>query len=304
MNAACYHHNTLPQQPSKFTPCRSEQGYLQLLTVSYSHQLEENALTYNTAQVIFLYNTVYNSQCFCPPTGTTSKCWPSKVAHHIPDLSLLNLIRWVSTIKESSTELSNISNPASVSAVPQLFNKSTCTKYHHLFVAVLHRYRNYLKLWSSLSCKNPLWHFKNKDDKKNVIDAFQMVWAASHILQVYAFPPTFLIYLLGVCHVNIYSFQPPNSSHEPNIDWPENDEEEEGGKGKEEKELEERGNNLGNPRIKSSDGYIFKLHLGQHWTFCLHMLRTKQVQRHQYHCWLHRLMSHLGALCERMWLLR
>ena len=224
--------------------------------------------------------------------------------HHIPDLSLLNLIRWVSTIKESSTELSNISNPASVSAVPQLFNKSTCTKYHHLFVAVLHRYRNYLKLWSSLSCKNPLWHFKNKDGKKNVIDAFQMVWAASHILQVYAFPPTFLIYLLGVCHVNIYSFQPPNSSHEPNIDWPENDEEEEGGKGEEEKELEERGNNLGNPRIKSSDGYIFKLHLGQHWTFCLHMLWTKQVQRHQYHCWLHRLRSHLGALCERMWLLR
>ena len=93
-----------------------------------------------------------------------------------------------------------MSNPASASPVPQMFNRSTCAKYHHIFVAVFHGYRNYLKLLSSLSCKNPLWHFKNKDDKKNVIDAFQMVWAASHILQVYAFPPTFLIYLLGVCY--------------------------------------------------------------------------------------------------------
>ena len=132
-----------------------------------------------------------------------------------------------------------MSNPASASPVPQLFNRSTCAKYHHIFVAVLHGYRNYLKLLSSLGCKNPLWHFKNKDDKKNVIDAFQMVWAASHILRVYAFPPTFLIYLWGVCYVNIYSFQPPNSSHEPNIDWSVNDEEEEGGRREEVKELEE-----------------------------------------------------------------
>ena len=73
-----------------------------------------------------------------------------------------------------------------------------------------------------------------------------MVWAASRILRVYAFSPTFPIYLLAVHHVNIYSFQPPNLSHEPSIDQSEDDE----GEGEEAKELEERGNNLGDARIK------------------------------------------------------
>ena len=166
---------------------------------------------------------------------------------HIPNLSLPNLIRRVSTIKESLTELSNASDPASANPTPQLFDKSMCADYHHLFVAALHGYRNHLKLLSSLSRKNPHWRFKNEDDKKNVIDAFQMVWAASRILRVYAFSPTFPIYLLAVRHVNIYSFQPPNLSHEPSIDQSEDDEEEEG---EEAKELEERGNNLGDARIK------------------------------------------------------
>ena len=148
---------------------------------------------------------------------------------HIPNLSLPNLIRRVSTIKESLTELSNASDPASANPTPQLFDKSTCADYHHLFVAALHGYRNHLKLLSSLSRKNPHWRFKNEDDKKNVIDAFQMVWAASRILRVYAFSPTFPIYLLAVRHVNIYSFQPPNLSHEPSIDQSEDDEEGEGG---------------------------------------------------------------------------
>ena len=164
---------------------------------------------------------------------------------HIPDLSLPNLIRRVSTIKESLTELSNASNPASANPTPQLFDKSTCAEYHHLFVAALHGYRNHLKLLSSLSCKNPHWQFKNEDDKKNIIDVFQMVWAVSCILRVYAFSPTFPIYLLAVCHVNIYSFQLPNLSHEPSIDRSEDDKE-----GEEAKELEERGNNLGDARIK------------------------------------------------------
>ena len=58
-----------------------------------------------------------------------------------------------------------------------------------------------------------------------------MVWAASRILWVYAFSPTFPIYLLAVHHVNMYSFQPTNLSHEPSIDQSEDDEEEEGGGG-------------------------------------------------------------------------
>ena len=223
---------------------------------------------------------------------------------HIPDLSLPNLIRRVSTIKESLTELSNASNPASANPTPQLFNKSTCAEYHHLFVAALHGYRNHLKLLSSLSHKNPHWRFKNEDDKKNVINAFQMVWAVSRILRVYAFSPTFPIYLLAVHHVNIYSFQPPNLSHEPSIGRSGDHEVEEGEEGEEVKGLGERGNNLGDARIKIK----WWLHLQVAPWAALDILSAyavdEKVRRRQYHCWLCSLMSCPGALCGRMWSLR
>ena len=92
---------------------------------------------------------------------------------HIPNLSLPNLIRQVSTIKESLTELSNASDPASANPTPQLFNKSMCAEYHHLFVAALHGYRNHLKLLSSLSCKIPIGDSKTKMTRRTLLMRFR-----------------------------------------------------------------------------------------------------------------------------------
>ena len=201
-------------------------------------------------------------------------------------------------------ELSNASDPASANPTPQLFNKSMCAKYHHLFVAALHGYRNHLKLLSSLSRKIPIGDSKTKMTRRTLLMHFR--WCGLHLVSCgYMHFPQHSRFTCWLCAMSIYTLSNRPIYHmSPALINLKMTKRRRGRRGRKQKNWRKEVIIWGTQELKSSGGYVFKLHLGQHWTFCLHMLWMKQVRRHQYRCWLRSLMRHPGALCGRMWSLR